>query len=536
MARAGNFFSMSNDLRQRSEDESQTMQERDRLRKEAENLYAGGLELWGQMDAKPKAGGKKNPVMQVLQYLNPLAKRGDTGDTEFEETFSRILSGLGPQAGGGGEAGAGAAPGVAAAAPGIAAAMENPAAAGFEMGGPPTTGPPLGPVGGFSSAMQGEVGGMTVAPTAAVPGAAAGALPVGSATGEAIQAGVAPAAVPGAAPGAVPGAVPGAGPPETPYVSPYFRDPKAEKEAVGRQITTIFRQLRDSFAAKKITTIEGAKADKDGMQILQQLQILADDNDFTQFDELDEIFAGLGLQEARSAKDTFEQGYFDLAQKQAQGEDLTEQQQRNLEKYRQLRRTGSDARLSPKDQMFEAALARNTDPVTGVIDHEKAYAEWAETTAKEGTQGFSWRTAINPATGHNEIVSFNNRTGTWEFTNLRVPTGFSIDDVMTKDVNQVDQMDGGKIEFFHRQGDFDYATLEWFLTQIPPTIQDRNRQEVPNPQYTRLKKYFESVPKPPAPKIATIDDIKFYATARQESYEQIKTWLEGKGFTIEEGG
>ena len=65
MARAGNFFSMSNDLKQRSEDQSLTLKERDRLRNESENLYAGGLELWGQMDAKPKAQGKKNPVMPI---------------------------------------------------------------------------------------------------------------------------------------------------------------------------------------------------------------------------------------------------------------------------------------------------------------------------------------------------------------------------------------------------------------------------------------------------------------------------------------
>jgi len=186
--------------------------------------------------------------------------------------------------------------------------------------------------------------------------------------------------------------------------------------------------------------------------------------------------------------------------------------------------------------MFEEALRRNTDPETGVIDYPKAYEEWSTTTAKEGTQGFSWRTAINPATNNNEIVSFNNRTGTWEFTGLRVPTGFDIDDVMTKDINGVDQLDGARIEFFHRKGDFTYDTLKWFLTQIPPRIVDRMLEEIDNPQYIRLQKYFESVPKPPPPKVGTTAQVRLYAKAQEVTFDEAKTWLEGEGYTFAAGG
>lgn len=585
MARAGQFFSMSNDLRQRSEDESQTMQERDRLRKESESLYAGGLELWGQMDAKPKAGGKKNPVMQVLQFLNPLAKRGDTGDSEFEETFSRILSGLGqPQAGGGGEAGAGAAPGITAAAPGIAAAMENPAAAGFEMGGAPTTGPPGGPVGGFSSAMQGEVGGMTAAPTAAVPGLqprptsilnadgtrssersitvevaelnggrptnipsiydgqqlsdeqaiqiavqnggvdreTGRAFPAFNSNEEAVAAAGQRSDALGAA--AAPGAVTPPG--EPPYVSPYFRDKKAELHAAQQQVTTIFRQLRDSFQAKGIKSIADLEADPQGMQIVQHLQFLAGENDFTEFDELDEIYAGLGLQAARSPKDQFEAGYFTLAQKQASGEPMTEQDSRNLETYRKLRRLGSASPETPDQAKWQDLLRVHGGEVA------PAWEEWTKATATTGTQGFRLMVAEN--NGQNELLRVNNRTGEHEWTGIRVSSGFKLDDVLTRNLDTGEErLDGAKIAFYHRTKKISDESLEAFLADMPDLIPYIGSM-IPNPEKEILKKYMANRPKPP--EASEVETIKEFAFAKEMSFDEARAELERLGLEVREPG
>jgi hypothetical protein len=505
------------------------MQERDRLRKEAENLYAGGLELWGQMDAKPKAGGKKNPVMQVLQFLNPLAKRGDTGDTEFEETFSRILSGLGgPTKAGGAEA-----PGMTDA--GIAAAMENPAAAGFAAGGaapgelgaaiapPGTPATPGGPVGGFSSAMQGEVGGMTAAPTAAVPGAIPGAVPG--------------AVVPGAVPGAMAAPPPG----EPPYVSPYFRDKEAERAAQRQQVSTILSQLRNSVQAKGYTTIAELQLDPQGMKVIQELQYLASDNDFKEFDELDEIYAAIGIQPARTPKNQFEDDFYRLARRSAgEGEPLSDREQQQFAEYQKLRRTGSDRVLSPNDQMFENAKLRNRDPETGVINMEKAFSEWTKLTAKSGTQGFQSKTGINPSTGRTEVMMVNNRTGDIEWPGIEVPSDFTFDKIMTRNAyGQGSYMDSGKIRFYYGRGDFSYEALQWFLQDMPPMALDPiTDSPISNPEREKLERFIETLPDPST--IATIrqfvtgwnSDPANAAPERQISFEEARDKMRSLGLPI----
>lgn len=62
---------------------------------EGSRIYAGASELFGMIDDKPKAAGKKeNPAMQFLKFVNPFTKRGPESG-EFEERLQELMVGLG---------------------------------------------------------------------------------------------------------------------------------------------------------------------------------------------------------------------------------------------------------------------------------------------------------------------------------------------------------------------------------------------------------------------------------------------------------
>jgi len=89
---------------------------------EGSRIYEGASELFGMIDDKPKAAGKKeNPAMQFLKFVNPFTRRGPESG-EFEERLQELMVGLGGKGmsaadvigasgggpgGGGGEVGAG---------------------------------------------------------------------------------------------------------------------------------------------------------------------------------------------------------------------------------------------------------------------------------------------------------------------------------------------------------------------------------------------------------------------------------------------
>lgn len=84
---------------------------------EGSRIYDGASELFGMIDDKPKAAGKKeNPAMQFLKFVNPFTRRGPESG-EFEERLQELMVGLGGKgmsaadvigaAGGGGGGGGG---------------------------------------------------------------------------------------------------------------------------------------------------------------------------------------------------------------------------------------------------------------------------------------------------------------------------------------------------------------------------------------------------------------------------------------------
>jgi len=83
---------------------------------EGSRIYDGASELFGMIDDKPKAAGKKeNPAMQFLKFVNPFTRRGPESG-EFEERLQELMVGLGGKgmtaadvigAGGGGAGGDG---------------------------------------------------------------------------------------------------------------------------------------------------------------------------------------------------------------------------------------------------------------------------------------------------------------------------------------------------------------------------------------------------------------------------------------------
>lgn len=62
---------------------------------EGSRIYDGASELFGMIDDKPKAAGKKeNPAMQFLKFVNPFTRRGPESG-EFEEKLQELMVGLG---------------------------------------------------------------------------------------------------------------------------------------------------------------------------------------------------------------------------------------------------------------------------------------------------------------------------------------------------------------------------------------------------------------------------------------------------------
>jgi len=62
---------------------------------EGSRIYDGASELFGMIDDKPKAAGKKeNPAMQFLKFVNPFTRRGPESG-EFEERLQELMVGLG---------------------------------------------------------------------------------------------------------------------------------------------------------------------------------------------------------------------------------------------------------------------------------------------------------------------------------------------------------------------------------------------------------------------------------------------------------
>ena len=62
---------------------------------EGSRIYEGASELFGMIDDKPKAAGKKeNPAMQFLKFVNPFTRRGPESG-EFEERLQELMVGLG---------------------------------------------------------------------------------------------------------------------------------------------------------------------------------------------------------------------------------------------------------------------------------------------------------------------------------------------------------------------------------------------------------------------------------------------------------
>jgi len=62
---------------------------------EGSRIYDGASELFGMIDDKPKAAGKKeNPAMQFLKFVNPFTRRGPQSG-EFEERLQELMVGLG---------------------------------------------------------------------------------------------------------------------------------------------------------------------------------------------------------------------------------------------------------------------------------------------------------------------------------------------------------------------------------------------------------------------------------------------------------
>jgi hypothetical protein len=62
---------------------------------EGSRIYDGASELFGMIDDKPKAAGKKeNPAMQFLKFANPFTRRGPESG-EFEERLQELMVGLG---------------------------------------------------------------------------------------------------------------------------------------------------------------------------------------------------------------------------------------------------------------------------------------------------------------------------------------------------------------------------------------------------------------------------------------------------------
>ena len=451
------------------------------------------MALLGQLDDKPaKAGKKQNPFMQFLSMMNPYS---DTSKPpgEFDENFSRIVSAMGP--GMGMDADAATAPG----APGAAAAglgsMVSPATAG-------------GPVGGFSSAMEGEVGGMTVAPTAAVPGVAG---PVATPTP----------------------------PGQPPYVSQYFRDrelteleKKAERTAQYAKLSEIFTGLKDSLRAQGIDTIEKLEKNDDGFKIVQELMFLAGNNEFKAFDELDEIYAALGLQAARSPQDQFNNRLYELRNMLGSGTLTDPADIDELERLNEMER-GPQTRAQEQWNYYKK---KNTNEA-GVLDMEQANKEFTAATAKEGTQGYSLKIAVNPSTGRNEFLKVNNRTGDLNWTGIGVPSDFSIDKLMSRNPSGYgpDVLDGRKIRFYHESGEISDDTLKWLVNEMPDTLDTIGAGLIENPEKVALLKYIEELPTPP--ELSEIETIKQFAVAKGDmSYEEARTELERLGLKVREPG
>jgi len=67
----------------------------ERSLQEGSRIYDGASELFGMIDDKPKAAGKKeNPAMQFLKFVNPFTRRGPESG-EFEERLQELMVGLG---------------------------------------------------------------------------------------------------------------------------------------------------------------------------------------------------------------------------------------------------------------------------------------------------------------------------------------------------------------------------------------------------------------------------------------------------------
>ena len=377
-ARVGQLFDASNSMRQQAGDENLTPQERDRRYEQAESLFSSYLTLSGQLDDKPaKQGKKQSPFMQFLSVMNPFAQK-DQSPGQFDENFSKVMSSLAP----------GAIPG--------ATGEAGPAGAPSPVSGP--VGSATGEAAQVNAAAPGTISGFMGPGAPAKPGAGA------------------------AGPQVSPGAT--ATPEAPPYISPYFKDPEAEKRHQYSQVNTMFKQLRESIKQKGIKSLEDFQAFPEGQEMVGLITYLAGQSGFDQWDEADEVYAALGIKEAPSAKNRFEEERYGLMGK----EGLTDTERDRLAVLNlQARGPQSGRPLAPNLQLLESLKERYPE------DFDKVWELYTKQTTGPDKDVFTWRTAENPETGKNEIVSLSNRTRETEFTGLKVPSNFKIDEVLVKD-------------------------------------------------------------------------------------------------------
>jgi hypothetical protein len=174
----------------------------------------------------------------------------------------------------------------------------------------------------------------------------------------------------------------------------------------------------------------------------------------------------------------------------------------------------------------------------GVLDFEQANKEFLAATSKEGTQGYSLKVAVNPATGLSEFLKVNNRTGDLDWTGIAVPSDFSMDKLMSKNPDGYgpDLLDGRKIRFYHENREIDEKMLKWLVEELPDTI-DTVDGIVENPEKARLRQYIENLPKTPEPpEAADVNTIKQFAVAKDMSFEEARVELERLGLEVREPG